>query len=65
MSQSRASGPAQKTGNVIQDSPMGLIPETVSQIAKLNGKVWRESLVPPSILETIRLRNARTVNCVF
>lgn len=65
MSESRASGPAQKTGNVVKDSPMGLIPETVSEILKLNGHVWRESLVPPSILETIRLRNARTVNCVF
>jgi alkylhydroperoxidase family enzyme len=65
MSESRASGPAEKTGNVVKDSPMGLIPETVSQILKLNGNVWRESLVPPAILETIRLRNARTVNCVF
>jgi len=65
MSAPRASGPAEKTGNVVRDSAMGLIPETVSEILKLNGHVWRDSLVPPSILETIRLRNARTVNCVF
>jgi len=65
MSAPRASGPAEKTGNVVRDSAMGLIPETVSEILKLNGHVWRDSLVPPSILETIRLRNARTVNCVY
>lgn len=56
-------GPA--TGNVIRDSMMGLVPETVEDIIQLNGHVWRNSLVPPSILETLRLRNARTVNCVF
>lgn len=57
------SGPS--TGNVIRDSMMGLVPETVEEIIQLNGHVWRDSLVAPSILETLRLRNARTVNCVF
>jgi alkylhydroperoxidase family enzyme len=61
----RASGPAEATGNVIRDSPMGLAPETVSLIIALNGHVWHESLVAPAILEILRLRNARTVNCVF
>lgn len=61
----RASGPSQASGNVIRDSPMGLVPETVDEIIALNGAVWRESLVAPSVLEILRLRNARTVNCVF
>jgi len=61
----RASGPKTQTGNVIRDSPLGLIPETVSEIIALNGHVWRDSLVSPSLLEIIRLRNARTVNCVY
>ncbi|OHT18638.1 MULTISPECIES: carboxymuconolactone decarboxylase family protein [Edaphosphingomonas] len=61
----RATGPGTQTGNVIRDSAMGLIPETVDEIIALNGHVWRDSLVPPSLLEIIRLRNARTVNCVF
>ncbi|WP_176593395.1 carboxymuconolactone decarboxylase family protein [Sphingobium sp. EM0848] len=61
----RATGPATQTGNVIRDSAMGLVPETVSEIIALNSHVWRESLVSPALLEIIRLRNARTVNCVF
>jgi alkylhydroperoxidase family enzyme len=61
----RASGPGSATGNVIRDSMMGLVPETVDEIIRLNGHVWRDSLVSPSLLETLRLRNARTVNCVF
>ncbi|ARS27681.1 carboxymuconolactone decarboxylase family protein [Sphingomonas sp. KC8] len=61
----RANGPGTQTGNVIRDSAMGLVPETVSEIITLNSHVWRESLVPPTLLEIIRLRNARTVNCVF
>jgi alkylhydroperoxidase family enzyme len=61
----RASGPAETTGNVIRDSPMGLVPETVSHIIALNGAVWRGSLISPALLEILRLRNARTVNCVF
>ena len=61
----RATGPGTQTGNVIRDSAMGLVPETVSEIITLNSHVWRESLVPPALLEILRLRNARTVNCVF
>jgi alkylhydroperoxidase family enzyme len=61
----RAAGPGTNTGNVIRDSMMGLVPETVEEIIRLNGHVWRDSLVSASILETLRLRNARTVNCVF
>lgn len=61
----RATGPGTQTGNVIRDSAMGRVPETVDEIIRLNGHVWRDSKVPPSLLEVIRMRNARTVNCVF
>ncbi|WOK35248.1 carboxymuconolactone decarboxylase family protein [Sphingomonas sp. C3-2] len=61
----RVSPPGTETGNVIRDSALGLVPETVSEIITLNGHIWRDSLVSPSLLEIIRLRNARTVNCVF
>jgi alkylhydroperoxidase family enzyme len=61
----RVAAPGTQTGNVIRDSVMGLVPETVSEIIALNRHVWRDSPLSPSLLEIIRLRNARTVNCVF
>ena len=60
----RVKPPAVSTGNVVRDSPMGLVPETVDHIANLNGRIWEQG-VRPAILEVMRLRNARTVNCVF
>lgn len=64
-SKPHVSGAGTATGNVIRDSMMGLVPGTVEEIITLNGNVWRDSLVPPSLLEILRLRNARKVNCVF
>ncbi|MBS0578174.1 MAG: carboxymuconolactone decarboxylase family protein [Proteobacteria bacterium] len=61
----RASAPARRTGNVIRDSALGRVPETVDEIIALNGAVWQSTLVSPTLLEVVRLRNARTVNCVF
>lgn len=61
----RANAPGTQTGNTIRDSVMGLVPETVSEIIGLNAQVWSESLVGAALLEVIRLRNARTVNCVY
>jgi alkylhydroperoxidase family enzyme len=61
----RAAAAATRTGNTIRDSALGLVPETVSEIIALNGAVWHKSLVSPTLLEIIRLRNARTVNCVY
>ena len=63
-SMARVKAPEVSTGNVVRDSPMGLVPETVDQIARLNGTIWEQG-VRPAILEVMRLRNARTVNCVF
>jgi alkylhydroperoxidase family enzyme len=62
----RASPPAgAPTGNPIRDSALGLVPETLTEIVTLNSAVWQRSLVSPALLEAIRLRNARTVNCVY
>ncbi|HTV94921.1 MAG TPA: hypothetical protein VME42_02940 [Steroidobacteraceae bacterium] len=65
MSRARASPPAARTGNVIRDSALGRVPETVEEIIGLNRHVWADSLVGPALLEILRLRNARTVNCVY
>jgi alkylhydroperoxidase family enzyme len=64
-SKARASAPDTRTGNVIRDSALGRVPETLDEIITLNGQVWRNSLVSPTLLEMVRLRNARAVNCVF
>ncbi len=61
----RASAPATRTGDPIRDSALGTVPETLEQIVALNTAVWQRSLVPPALLEILRLRNARTVNCVY
>jgi alkylhydroperoxidase family enzyme len=61
----RVAAPRTQTGNVIRDSALGLVPHTVGEIIDLSRHVWQDSLVSPALLEIIRLRNARTVNCVF
>jgi len=61
----RASVSGTRTGNPIRDSALGRVAETVDEIVTLNHEVWHQSLVSPTLLEIIRLRNARTVNCVF
>src|SRR5215510_8683883 len=63
--EARVKPPGTQTGNAVRDSAMGLVPETLDSILRLNGRVWRESRVPPALLEILRLRNARTVNCVY
>jgi alkylhydroperoxidase family enzyme len=53
------------TGHVIRDSPLGLVPQTVEPLIRLNSAVWHNGVIKPALLELIRLRNARLVNCVF
>ncbi len=65
MSRARATAPPGSTGNPIRDSALARVPETLEEIIVLNGALWTRSLVSPSLLEILRLRNARTVNCVF
>ncbi len=57
--------PAEKTGNVVRDSALGLVPELVESYLKLNAAVWKDGPLNPAELEMIRLRNAREVGCVF
>ena len=61
----RAGTPEDTTGHVIRDSSLGLVPETLPALLDLQAAIWHRSSVGPALLEVLRLRNARTVNCVF
>jgi alkylhydroperoxidase family enzyme len=60
----RVGRPEVQTGDLFRDSAMGLVPETVDDIGRLNRAVW-SGAVRPALLEIVRLRNARTVNCTI
>jgi alkylhydroperoxidase family enzyme len=57
--------PPAQTGNSIRDSALGLVPETVEPLIALHERVWNGGAVRPALLELVRLRNARLVNCVY
>ena len=61
----RATNTNKPTGNMIRDSALGLVPETLDYYMALNRKVWECGPLTPAEIEIARLRNARTVNCVF
>ncbi|MCG3170924.1 MAG: hypothetical protein CALGDGBN_02495 [Pseudomonadales bacterium] len=61
----RVGAPAQASGHVIRDSSLGLATQLIDALVQLNGSVWRRNDVRPAFIEMLRLRNARTVNCVF
>lgn len=61
----RVGAPATVTGNVIRDSSMGLATQLIDPIVRLNDSVWRRNSVRLALVEMLRLRNARAVNCVF
>ncbi len=61
----RAANSATSTGNMIRDSALGLVPETLDAYMDLNRRIWKAGPLRPAELEIARLRNARTVNCVF
>lgn len=61
----RAGTPAKHTGHVIRDSSLGLVEETLQPILDLQEAIWHRASVGPAVMEMLRLRNARTVNCVF
>jgi len=65
MSKPRVGSPATKTGHIVRDSSLGLAPVTLDAILPLNDSIWRSNSVRHALLEMLRLRNARTVNCVF
>jgi len=61
----RVSPPQSSTGNVIRDSSLGLVPETLEPYLALNRALWHSGPLSPAEIEMARLRNARRVNCVF
>jgi alkylhydroperoxidase family enzyme len=63
--QARAGLPGTETGHVIRDSSLGLVPETIDAILKLQDLIWHHSSIAPALSETLRLRNANAVNCVI
>lgn len=63
--QPRVTAPAGGTGHVMRDSALGLVAETVEPMIRLQDQVWHNDTVNPALLEVVRLRNARLVNCVF
>lgn len=64
-SQPRVSAPKKQTGNVIRDSALGLSPETLVPYVAFNHAIWHDGPLSAADVELARLRNARTVNCVF
>ena len=61
----RAVNSATPTGHMIRDSALGLVPETLDAYLELNLRIWKSGPLRPAEIEMARLRNARTVNCVF
>ena len=57
--------PEEKTGHIIRDSALGLVPEVLEPYLRLNKALWTQGALSPADLEIARLRNARKVNCVF
>lgn len=61
----RARNSAEPTGNMIADSALGLVPETLAPYLRYNRMIWEAGPLSPAEIEVARLRNARRVNCVF
>lgn len=65
MSKPRVAAPEQQTGNIIRDSSLGLVPQTLDPYLELNKTIWYEGPLSAAEIELVRLRNARKVNCVY
>lgn len=63
--QPRVSANPSKTGNVVRDSALGLVTETVDPYLSFNRAIWHNGPLTAAEVELARLRNARKVNCVF
>lgn len=63
--QPRAHGPASNSGDPVRDSALALVPEVLEHYIPLSRAVWLDGPLNPALLELVRLRNARRVNCVF
>ena len=64
-SKPRVQQPQGNTGNLLRDSALGLVPETLEPYAVLNKRIWYDGPLGAAELELARLYNARHVNCVF
>lgn len=64
-SKPRARNRSTPTGNMIRDSALGLVPETLEPYMALNRTIWESGPLGPAEIEIARLRNARKVGCVF
>jgi len=53
------------TGNIVRDSALGLVPETLENYIGFTREVWEAGHLRPSEIEVARLRNASRVNCVY
>ncbi len=60
----RVQAPDTNTGNVIRDSALGLVPETLEHYLPLNAAVWDAGPLNAAEIEMARLRNARYTGCV-
>jgi alkylhydroperoxidase family enzyme len=63
--QPRVAGTPKPSGNLVRDSALGMVPETLEPYLLLNTEIWEQGPLSPADLEVARLRNARKVNCVF
>ncbi|MAT93094.1 MAG: alkylhydroperoxidase [Halioglobus sp.] len=61
----RVSAPRGSSGNVVRDSALGLVPQTLDAYLALNRAIWERGPLPPAEVEVARLRNAQRVGCVF
>ncbi len=64
-STARVSPPAGSTGNVIRDSALGIVPETLDHYLALNAAIWDAGPLSAAEVELARLRNARHTGCVM
>ncbi|MEZ5570101.1 MAG: carboxymuconolactone decarboxylase family protein [Halioglobus sp.] len=64
-SKPRVQRKAEASGNIVRDSALGLVPETLDHYMALNRMLWEAGPLGPAELEIARLRNARKVGCVF
>ncbi|MDX1736192.1 MAG: carboxymuconolactone decarboxylase family protein [Halioglobus sp.] len=53
------------TGNMLRDSALALVPETLDHYVELGRALWQDGPLRPAEIEVARLRNAQRVNCVF
>ena len=61
----RVRAPDSSTGNVIRDSALGIVPQTLEHYLPLNAAIWDDGPLNAAEIEMARLRNAQRVGCVL